>query len=84
MIAYSFVMMTYITVTQAAKKMNVSRARIHELIQQGRIPVIRAGAQYMIRPADIDNFEKRRPGRPRKVKEPKKPGKPGRPRKSGK
>lgn len=59
--------MDRITVTQAAKELGVTRARVHALIGEGRIRAEKVGMQYLIRPKDLDKVRERKTGRPRKA-----------------
>jgi excisionase family DNA binding protein len=46
----------YMTVSQAAKRLGISRARIHQFIREGRLIAIQPGREYFIARADIDEF----------------------------
>jgi excisionase family DNA binding protein len=58
----------FLSVTQAAQKLEVSRQRILELIKDKRLPAIKIGNAYAIRISDLDSLERLDVGRPPKVK----------------
>ena len=55
-----------LTLAQAARRLGVSRQRLHALIQAGRLPAERLGHAWVIRAADLAVHAPRRPGRPKK------------------
>ncbi len=55
-----------LSITEAAKRMNISRQRLTVLVQQGRIPARRFGKQYLIRASDLNRLAERKAGRPQK------------------
>jgi excisionase family DNA binding protein len=59
--------MDYISTTQAAEKLKVSRRRVLALIAEGRLPAERLGREYLIRPKDLAKVKDRKPGRPPKA-----------------
>ncbi len=65
-------MPTQITVTEAAARLGVSRARVLVLIQAGRLPAQKVGMQYLIQPKDLGKVADRKPGRPKGSGKPKK------------
>lgn len=58
----------YLTTAQAAERLGVTRQRIHQLIQEGRLPTSRFGRAHMIREEDLELVEDRPTGRPPKGK----------------
>jgi excisionase family DNA binding protein len=58
---------TPISVTEAAAELGVTRARVHALIRDGRLPASKIGSQYVIQPKDLAKVRERKPGRPRKA-----------------
>ena len=55
-----------ITTTEAAKRLGVTRGRVHQLLTDGRLPAEKVGVQWLIRPADLAKVKDRKPGRPKK------------------
>ena len=51
-----------ITVGEAAARLKVTVARIHQLINDGRLPVLKL--QFLIDPDDLSLIEPKRKGRP--------------------
>jgi excisionase family DNA binding protein len=46
-----------ITTTQAATQLHLAHRRcVHNLIQSGRLPALRLGAEYRVRPQDIKDY----------------------------
>jgi excisionase family DNA binding protein len=56
-----------LSVSQAAEKLGVSRWRINQLINDGRLPAQRIGRAYVVNEADLELVRERRPGRPPKI-----------------
>ena len=68
---YSFVrirVMRLINTAEAGEKLGVSRKRIFQLIQEGRLPAQKVGRDYVINEPDLRLVRNRRPGRPRTMK----------------
>jgi excisionase family DNA binding protein len=59
-------MNNFLTVPQAAAKLNLSVAWIRRLCQQGRIQAMKAGRDWLISEEAIDEFKPRKVGRPPK------------------
>ncbi|HEX8564119.1 MAG TPA: helix-turn-helix domain-containing protein [Pyrinomonadaceae bacterium] len=59
---------SYLSVTQAARKLKVSRTRVLELINDKRLPAVKIGNSYAIRASDLDNLKLLSVGRPPKQK----------------
>jgi len=55
-----------ITVQEAARRLKVSRERIHQWIRDGRLPAGWFGRQRTVNPADLAKIEQLPMGRPRK------------------
>ena len=58
-----------ITVSEAAKELNVSARRIHQFIKEKRLPAEKLGAYYVIKSADLDLIRDRQIGRPKRTKQ---------------
>ena len=59
-----------LTVSEAAKDLEVSSRRVHQLIEENRLPAQKLGSYYVIKRADLDLVrERKRTGRPPKKKE---------------
>jgi excisionase family DNA binding protein len=59
---------TPITVSQAAVDLRVTRARVLQLINAGRLPAQKLGMQYLIDRKDLGKVRVRKPGRPKRMK----------------
>lgn len=60
----------FLSVAEAAARLNVTRARVNQLIDAGALPAQRIGRAYAIAESDLADFEKRerQVGRPSKNK----------------
>lgn len=58
---------SYITTNEAASELGVTRQRVLQLIQEGRLKAEKFANVYMIRRGDLANIEERPMGRPPKV-----------------
>ena len=58
-----------ITTADAARKLGISRVRVHQLITSGRLRAEKFGSAYAIVPADLAAVRVRKPGRPKKRRE---------------
>jgi excisionase family DNA binding protein len=58
----------YISTTDAADRLGITRQRVLQLIVAGRLPASLFANVYMIREADLKLVEDRSPGRPPKAK----------------
>lgn len=56
----------HISVNEAAELKGVTRQRILQYINDGRLPAQKFADVYMIRRADLDKLELKSPGRPSK------------------
>jgi excisionase family DNA binding protein len=56
----------FISTTQAAERLGVTRRRVQALILDKRLPATKIGRDYAIDPADLRKVRHRKPGRPRK------------------
>jgi excisionase family DNA binding protein len=54
----------YISVTDTAERLGITRQRVLQLIEAGRLPASLFANVYMIREADLKLVEERTPGRP--------------------
>lgn len=63
-----------LTIPQVAERLELTRQRVHKLVTDGRIEALRIGRDYMIEPAEVKRFQRKRVkstngnkgGRPRK------------------
>lgn len=55
----------YVTAKQAAKMLGLSDRRIYQLIEAGRLPVVKAGEHILLSVEAIEQFNPRLTGRPR-------------------
>lgn len=53
-----------LTIPQAAERMNRSYQWVFALVTRGKIPSQRAGKLYLLRAADVDNYEHQPRGKP--------------------
>lgn len=53
-----------LTTNEAAKRLNISRRRVLQLIGEGRLPTERIGDMHLINPKDLESLKGRKPGRP--------------------
>ena len=60
--------MKLLTTKQVAERLGVSIGRIHQLINEGRLPAEKVGRDYVIREEDLKLVEGRKVGRPPKAK----------------
>ena len=60
--------MDRITTAQAAERLGVTKPRVIQLINAGRLPAEKIGMQYLIKPADLEKVKDRKPGRPPSAK----------------
>jgi excisionase family DNA binding protein len=60
--------MKLLTTKQAAERLGVSIGRVHQLINEGRLPAEKLGRDYVIREEDLKLVEGRKVGRPPKAK----------------
>ncbi|MGB8507272.1 MAG: helix-turn-helix domain-containing protein [Pyrinomonadaceae bacterium] len=58
----------YISTTDAAERLGITRQRVLQLIESKRLPASLFANVYMIREADLKLVEDRPPGRPPKPK----------------
>jgi excisionase family DNA binding protein len=57
---------TFLSTSQAAAILGVSRQRVVQLVYQGRLKANKVGNMYIIRKADLAEVANRKPGRPTK------------------
>jgi excisionase family DNA binding protein len=60
--------MGLLTTKQAAQRLGISIPRIHQLINEMRLPAEKVGRDYVIREEDLKLVEDRKVGRPPKAK----------------
>lgn len=60
--------MGLLTTKQAAERLGISIPRIHQLINEERLPAEKMGRDYVIKEEDLRLVEDRKVGRPPKVK----------------
>ncbi len=60
--------MNFLSMTEAAAKLGLSRKRIYDFIKENRLPAEKIGATYVIREEDLKLIGERKTGRPPKVK----------------
>lgn len=60
--------MGLLTTKQAAERLGISIPRIHQLINEGRLPAEKVGRDYVIKEEDLRLVEDRKVGRPPKAK----------------
>jgi len=51
---------------QAAERLGVSVRRVEQFIEQGRLPAVKVGKNYIIQSSDLSLVENRKHGRPKK------------------
>ncbi len=58
-----------LSVIEAAEKLGVSRWRVNQFINEGRLPAKKVGRSYIILESDLELIENRQTGRPPKDKD---------------
>jgi excisionase family DNA binding protein len=58
----------YISTNDAADRLGITRQRVLQLINSGRLPAEKFANVYMIKPADLKQVENRPQGRPPGIK----------------
>jgi len=58
-----------LSVIEAAEKLGVSRWRVNQFIDDGRLPAKKVGRSYVILESDLQLVENRQTGRPPKNKD---------------
>jgi len=58
-----------LSVIEAAEKLGVSRIRVNQFIDEGRLPAQKVGRSYVILESDLQLVENRQTGRPPKAKD---------------
>ncbi len=58
-----------LSVIEAAEKLGVSRIRVNQFIEEGRLPAQKVGRSYVILESDLQLVENRQTGRPPKAKD---------------
>lgn len=57
-----------LSVPEAAEQLGVSRWRVNQFINEGRLPARKVGRSYVILESDLELVRERKPGRPFKLK----------------
>lgn len=57
-----------LSVSEAAEKLNISRWRINQFINEGRLPAQKIGRAYVVKESDLELVKDRKTGRPSKKK----------------
>ncbi len=57
-----------LSVIEAAEKLGVSRIRVNQFIDEGRLPAQKVGRSYVIKESDLELVKDRKTGRPPKSK----------------
>lgn len=55
-----------LTTAQVGEQLGIGKRRVVALISSGRLPAVRYGQNYLIKPSDLDLVRDRPPGRPPK------------------
>lgn len=58
--------MNLLTTKEAAARLDVTVRRVHQFIEEGRLPAKKMGRDYFIKEDDLKLVEDRKPGRPSK------------------
>ena len=61
-------LMGLISTAQAAERLGISKQRVFQLIQDGRLPAQKVGPIYVIDAAVLKTVKRMKPGRPRTKK----------------
>ncbi len=61
-----FIDMKVLTTREASERLNVSVRRVHQFINQGRLPAAKLGRDYIIQEKDLKLVAERKNGRPAK------------------
>ena len=56
-----------LSVMEAAEKLGVSRWRVNQFINDGRLPAQKIGRSYVIKESDLEFVQERKVGRPLKA-----------------
>jgi len=56
-----------ISVKEASEILGVSRWRINQFINEGRLPAKKIGRSYVIKESDLELVRERKVGRPKKI-----------------
>ena len=59
---------THVSTSEAAEILGVTRQRVLQLIQQGRLKATKLANVYLIKKSDLADVMDRKPGRPAKKK----------------
>lgn len=67
-LSYKESMRDVLTTKEAAERLGISRRRINDFINEGRLPAEKVGRDHLIKVPDLKLIEDRKPGRPPKAK----------------
>ena len=59
---------SYLSVTEAAGDLGITRQRVLQLIEDGRLDAQKVGNSYIIKKSALNEVRERKPGRPAKPK----------------
>ena len=60
--------MELLTTKQVAERLGISLSRVHQLINEERLPAQKVGRDYVVKEEDLKLVEERKVGRPPKTK----------------
>lgn len=60
--------MEYLTTEEAAERLGLSKRQVQALIKKGHLPAEWVGDIWLLKPADVETFQRRPVGRPKKMK----------------
>jgi excisionase family DNA binding protein len=60
--------MELLTTKQVAERLRISLSRVHQLINEERLPAQKVGRDYVVKEEDLKLVEERKVGRPPKAK----------------
>lgn len=60
--------MEVLTTKQAAERLGITVRRVQALVSAGRLPAVKIGRDFVIKPSDLRLVEHRKAGRPKRKK----------------
>lgn len=60
--------MKLLSVKEVADVLQVSKRRVHQLIEEGRLPATKVGIQFVVKAVDVKKLKINPPGRPKNPK----------------
>lgn len=57
--------MEYLTTQEAADRLGLSKRQVQTLIKRGQLPAERVGHIWLLKPEDVETFQRRPVGRPK-------------------